>query len=75
MHRASVHSVRPVTERERFDYEMTHPESIGNWKTLADMIPQRSYIDLVSEDQKSRNWMRKNKLTCHHSLTATQLSL
>ena len=52
MHRASVHSVRPVTERERFDYEMTHPESIGNWKTLADMIPQRSYTDLVSEERE-----------------------
>ena len=50
MHRCSVHSVRKVTERERLDYELHHPEDPSQWKSLSDMVPKRSFIDLLPEE-------------------------
>ena len=50
MHRCSVHSVRKVTERERLEYELHSPEDPSTWKSLADMLPRRSYIDITAEE-------------------------
>ena len=50
MHRCSVHSVRKVTARERLDFELHTPEDPSRWKSLADLIPKRSFIDVVPEE-------------------------
>ena len=50
LHRCSVHSVHKVTEREHVDYDLHHPENPAGWRTLADMLPNRSYIDLTHEE-------------------------
>ena len=50
MHRCSVHSVRKVNERERLEYELHNPEDPSQWQSLADMIPNRSYIDVTNEE-------------------------
>ena len=50
MHRCSVHSVRKVSERERLEYELHSPEDPSTWKSLEDMLPRRSYIDITSEE-------------------------
>ena len=50
MHRCSVHSVRKVNERERLEYELHNPEDPAQWQSLADMIPNRSYIDVTNEE-------------------------
>ena len=50
MHRCSVHSVRKVTERERLEFELHSPEDPSTWKSLADMLPRRSYIDITAEE-------------------------
>ena len=47
--RCSVHSVRPVTEVERFQYETTTTEDVTRWKSLADVLPRKEYHDLVDE--------------------------
>ena len=47
--RCSVHSVRPVTETERFQYEIGSDEDPSKWKTLADVVPKREYTDIVDE--------------------------
>ncbi|CAK9003505.1 unnamed protein product [Durusdinium trenchii] len=49
MLRCSVHSVRPVTETERFTYEITTDEDPSQWKSLADILPKREYVDIVDE--------------------------
>ena len=50
MIRASVHSVRLCTEKERLQFELEHPFDPEQWKSLADLLPQRQYIDI--EDQE-----------------------
>jgi hypothetical protein len=50
MHRCSVHSVRKVTERERLDFELCDTEDPATWKSLADMLPNHSYIDVTNEE-------------------------
>ena len=47
--RCSVHSVRPVTETERFQFETSGTEDFTSWKTLADILPRREYHDLVDQ--------------------------
>ena len=47
--RCSIHSVRPVTEPERLHYELSNQDNPSNWKSLADMLPNREYQDLVDE--------------------------
>ena len=47
--RCSVHSVRPVTEPEQLEYELTSPEDPTRWKSLEDIIPKREFTDVVSE--------------------------
>ncbi|CAE7826829.1 GIP [Symbiodinium sp. CCMP2456] len=48
--RCSVHSVRPVTEEEKFVYETTARENVTSWRTLADVLPKREYFDVVNEE-------------------------
>ena len=48
--RCSVHSVRPVTEVERFQYETTSGEQPSQWRSLADIMPRREYYDLVDHE-------------------------
>ena len=54
--RCSVHSVRPTTETERFRFETDKTEDYTSWKTLADVLPKREYLDLTdqtpSEDER-----------------------
>ena len=47
--RCSVHSVRPVTATERFQHEIAGDEDPSKWKTLADILPKREYMDIVDE--------------------------
>ena len=49
MYRASVHSVRPLSEREHEVFEAKGDDS-SRWKELKDMIPSRSYIDVTHEE-------------------------
>jgi hypothetical protein len=50
MHRCSVHSVRKVTTQERLDFELHSGEDPSHWKSLANYIPQRSFVDCVPEE-------------------------
>ena len=49
IYRCSVHSVRPVTEVERFQHEMTSQEDPTRWHSLSDILPRREFTDLVDE--------------------------
>ena len=48
LYRASVHSLRPLSEREE---ELFVDES-HRWKELRDMVPKRSYIDVTGEEPR-----------------------
>ena len=48
--RCSVHSVRPVTETERFHHEISVPEDFPQWRSLADVLPRREYTDLLGQE-------------------------
>ena len=50
MHRCSVHSVRKVTSHERFQHDLYEPEDPSKWKSLHDMLPQRSFIDVTAQE-------------------------
>ncbi|CAE7295575.1 GIP [Symbiodinium sp. CCMP2592] len=50
LYRCSVHSVRPVTEVEKFVYETSNQEDFSKWRSLADMLPKREYTDLLGEE-------------------------
>eukprot|EP00438_Fugacium_kawagutii_P003967 Skav207534 [mRNA] locus=scaffold756:114473:122071:+ [translate_table: standard] len=49
LYRASVHSVRPLSEREPQLFEAQGDNSY-KWKELTDMIPSRNYIDVTNEE-------------------------
>ena len=49
IYRCSPHSVRPVTEVERLQHEMTTEEDPTRWKSLADILPRREFTDLLDE--------------------------
>ena len=49
LYRASVHSVRTLSEREQAIFEAQGDES-HRWKHLTDMIPRRNYVDLEGEE-------------------------
>ena len=53
--RCSVHSVRPVTEEERFVYETTSGEDPMAWRTLADILPKREYYDIVDQEPQQHD--------------------
>ena len=48
--RCSVHSVRPVTETEKFQHESTTTEDPSKWKSLADILPRKEYYDLTDQE-------------------------
>ena len=48
--RCSVHSVRPVTEIEKFQYESTTVEDPSKWKSLADILPRKEYFDITDQE-------------------------
>ena len=50
MHRCSVHSVRRVTSQEKLEYELHSPEKSDTWKSLSDMLPKRSFIDMADDE-------------------------
>ena len=39
-----------MTERERLDFELCDTEDPATWKSLADMLPNHSYIDVTNEE-------------------------
>ena len=45
----SVHSVRLANEVERFQYETSGEESAMAWRSLADVLPKREYLDLTDQ--------------------------
>ena len=49
LYRASVHSVRPLSDREQQLFEAQGDDS-HRWKELSDMIPKRNYVDVVNEE-------------------------
>ena len=49
MMRCSVHSVRPVSEAERIAFEVSSKEDPTQWRSLADILPKRDYVDMVDE--------------------------
>ena len=51
MRRCSVHSVRRVSSRERLEHELHSPEDPSQRKSLRDLLPQRSYVDITPEEQ------------------------
>ena len=48
--RCSVHSVRPVTATERFQFETSGSEDMLSWRSLADVLPKREFVDVVPEE-------------------------
>ena len=49
IYKTSVHSVRPLSEREMEFFEARGDES-HLWKQLSDMIPKREFIDITGEE-------------------------
>ena len=47
--RCSAHSVRPVNETERLQHELFEKSDPTQWRTLADMLPQKEFIDVTAE--------------------------
>jgi len=45
----TVHSVRPVTATEQAAFELVNKDDPTQWRSIADILPSRSYEDL-SED-------------------------
>ena len=48
--RCCAHSVRPVTHTERAMHEIESREDTSKWRTLADVLPDRTYTDIVDEE-------------------------
>ena len=47
--RCSAHSVRPVTDTERVTFEVCDKQDVTKWKSLADVLPQREYLDITDQ--------------------------
>lgn len=47
--RCSVHSVRPLSEREHAVHEATNQEQVL-WRQLSDMLPRREFVDIEHEE-------------------------
>ena len=47
--RRSVHSVRPLSEREHAVHEATNREQVL-WRQLSDMLPRREFVDIEHEE-------------------------
>ena len=48
LYRCSVHSVRPLSEREQHVFEASGDDS-RRWRELRDVIPKRNFVDVVHE--------------------------
>ena len=48
--RCPIHSARPANETGRLHHELTNKEDPSQWRTLADMLPQKEFIDVTSEE-------------------------
>ena len=48
LYRCSVHSVRPLSEREQHVFEANGDDS-RRWRELRDVIPKRNFVDVVHE--------------------------
>ena len=48
--RCSAHSVRPVTETEKFVYESADVDQPFEWKSLDDILPSKEYHDLIDHE-------------------------
>ena len=46
LYRSSVHSVRPLRQREQLMFQ----DDSHKWKELRDMIPRRNYVDVTMEE-------------------------
>ena len=68
--RCSAHSVRPVSETERFVYETSGVEKPSMWKTLADILPKREYVDITDRNLRM---MSLNFLKYHLDRTRRRL--
>lgn len=53
LYRTSVHSVRPLSEREQAIFEARSDGSPG-WHELRDLIPRRDYVDIVGEEPEEQ---------------------
>ena len=51
LYRCSIHSVRPLSEREQALFE-AHGDESHRWQQLTDMIPRRNYVDIEGEEPK-----------------------
>ena len=49
LYQASVHSVRPLTERERILFDASD-DGAARWRQLSDMVPKREFADLAGEE-------------------------
>eukprot|EP00438_Fugacium_kawagutii_P031764 Skav205351 [mRNA] locus=scaffold1956:24961:32706:- [translate_table: standard] len=47
--RCSVHSLRPLTEKEQVLHEISSDEQPLRWQSLADLLPRREYVDMVDD--------------------------
>ena len=47
--RCSVHSVRPVTTTEQMAYEIANKDDPTQWRSIADLLPQRDFTDLTDQ--------------------------
>lgn len=53
LYRRSVHSVRPLSEREQAYHDATSSFDPPNeWKQLSDIIPKREYVDIEREQSE-----------------------
>ena len=49
LYRCSVHSVRPLSEREQAFHDATSNFDPNKWKQLSDIVPRREYVDIEHE--------------------------
>ena len=69
--RCSVHSVRPVTETEQIAFEISNKDDPSQWRSLADLLPNRDYTDLT--DQVPGEAERESPDLPEHPDTSTML--
>ena len=51
--RCSPHSVRLVTDKERLVFEIGGAEDPSRWRSLADVLPKREFVDMIDQAPKS----------------------
>ena len=51
--RCSPHSVRLVTDKERLVFKIGGEEDPSRWRSLADVLPKREFVDMIDQAPKS----------------------